>query len=522
LKNSFVRALSVTAVNDLSLGSENMRDRVLQSERVWLWSIVALGGILRFYRLDFQSLWLDEGLQYYVATNNSIAELLFTQVRSFHPPLSFLINHVFLRVQESDFFFRLPSALFGIASLPVFYVMARELTSSRVALLSTFVLAISPFHVWYSQEGRMYTELLFFSLLSSVLLLQAIKHGAARWWAYYVLVSGAGMYTHIFMALTLMAHFVWLLLYHRDRLAVHTATGAIVLLLFLPWTFSLPWVRGFVDRVSAHGLGAGAPVGSQAAFRAGFSWESIPYTFFAYSSGFSIGPTVAELHENRSLAFILQFAPEILFVAVVFGALVVVGIYALYKLFGLRSTNFCLLGLSIPILGALLYALAPRATYNVRYVVVGFPFFCIFLATGLTAIFQKYRPAGVAFLLGVLAISSTSLTNHFFNPRYAKEDIRSAVAFWRSVSKAEPLLSYQSYPVVYAYLRESENGLHSQLGGDVVSRINFFFSKTESPSIYILLARDWRQIKEKVIRSAYRIDNEQSYPGVKILKIARG
>ena len=152
----------------------------MKSDRVWLWSIVILGGILRFYRLDYQSLWLDEGLQYFVANNNSIWEL-FSQTRSFHPPLSFVINHAFLQIGESEFFLRLPSALFGVASLPVFYLLARELTSRRVALLSTFVLAVSPFHVWYSQEGRMYAQVLFFSLLSSVVLLQAKKRREARW-----------------------------------------------------------------------------------------------------------------------------------------------------------------------------------------------------------------------------------------------------------------------------------------------------------------------------------------------------
>jgi uncharacterized membrane protein len=236
---------------------KNMRGRVLESEGVWLWSIVILGGILRLYRLDFQSLWVDEGLQYYVATNNSIAEMLFTQMRSFHPPLSFLVNHAFLLIGESEFFLRLPSILFGIGSLPLLYILTRELTSTRVALLATFVLAISPFHIWYSQDGRMYAQVLFFSLLSSVVLLRAINRGGVRWWVYYILVGAAGMYTHVFMVLALTAQFLWVLLYHRDRLMAHMASGVSVFVLFLPWTLFLPWVQGFFQGVSERGLGAG-------------------------------------------------------------------------------------------------------------------------------------------------------------------------------------------------------------------------------------------------------------------------
>ncbi len=163
------------------------RASVLKSEGFWLALIFGVGASLRLYGLDFQSLWQDEGLQYYVATQNSIGEL-FQQTRSFHPPLSFIVNHLFLLLGDSDFLLRLPSALFGIASLPVLYVLARDLTSKKAAVFAVFVLALSPFHIWYSQEARMYSQLLFLSLLSSVLLLQALRRGEVTWWIYYVLV----------------------------------------------------------------------------------------------------------------------------------------------------------------------------------------------------------------------------------------------------------------------------------------------------------------------------------------------
>jgi hypothetical protein len=311
-----------------------------------------------------------------------------------------------------------------------------------------------------------------------------------------------------------------MVLYHRRKLVVHAGIGALVVLLFLPWVLLLPWAQNFFERVSDHGLSAGAPVGERAAGRAGVLWESIPYTFFAYSSGFSTGPSVAELHENKSMAFLLQFAPEIAFVAVIFGALFLIGVYAIYKLHGGRPAFFCLLVLSLPILGTLLYGLAPRATYNVRYTIMGFPFFCIFVGTGLVFIFQKYRPAGAAFSLGVLIVCSVSLGNHYFDPRYAKEDIRSAVTFWRASSNQEPLLSYRAQNVLSVYLSEPERQQHLPLGPDVISEIARFFLKTEAPSIYILLARDWGGVKEHAIREAYVINREQSFPGVQLLKIS--
>jgi uncharacterized membrane protein len=493
--------------------------QVLKSQRVWLWSIIVLGASLRLYQLDDQSLWLDEGLQYVVAANNSLTDILFTRLRSFHPPLSFVINHIALNIGESALFLRLPSALFGIATLPLFYVLARALTSGRTALISTVVLAFSPFHIWYSQDGRMYAQLLFFSVLSSVALLKALRSGTWHWWVAYIVIAVLGMYTQIFMVLALLAQFLWVLLCQRRYIIHHLVSGVAVLMLFLPWVVFLPWVQFFFRRVAAHSIGAGASMGSQEVFRAGFSPESIPYTLFAYAAGFSLGPTVAELHENRTVGFLMQFAPEIMAVGLVFGTLLVIGVCYLCKQYGTGSTMFCLLGLCLPIFGVLLYALAPKATYNVRYSIVAFPYFCIFLGTGAAWLLQKHRVFAVGFSFAVVGIVSISLSNHYFNPRYAKEDIRSAVAFWRAESQGDFLLSYRSHHVLSAYLTKPEKERHMRLGDEASSSIDRVFVKTETPSVYILLARDWGRLKEKAIRSAYRVSDERSYPGVKILKI---
>ena len=71
-----------------------------------------IGAILRLYRLDAQSLWSDEGIQYAVASADSIGGVIERMKGStMHPPLSFLINHLFLQIRDTDFLLRLPSAL---------------------------------------------------------------------------------------------------------------------------------------------------------------------------------------------------------------------------------------------------------------------------------------------------------------------------------------------------------------------------------------------------------------------------
>jgi uncharacterized membrane protein len=489
--------------------------RAVASDRLWLWAIIIVGSGLRFYRLDSQSLWSDEGLQYYVATNNSIGEMLFTRMRSFHPPLSFLVNHIFLSVHQSEFFLRLPSVLFGIASLPLAYMLARELTSTRIALFSVALLALSPFHIWYSQEGRMYSQMLFFSLLSSVFLLQALKRGKAHRWGYYVLANVAGMYTHIFMGLVLMSHFVWVLLCRRRHLLAISVSGMAIALLFLPWVLYLPWVSNFLNRVGEEGI---VPR-STSVGRAGFSWAALPYTFFAYAVGFSLGPSVAELHENRSLNFILQFLPSIAAVTVIFAILLAGGIYFAYKRFGTHALVFCLLGLAIPIVGTLAYSLA--TTFNARYTLAAFPYFCLFVGTALASITRNNQLVGTTAAIAVASVFSLSLYNHFTDPRYAKEDVRSAVTYWRDTSSDEPLLTFRAAHAAGPYLSDVESKRHFAIGGDLTSSIEQVLASQSAHSAYVLLARDWNRVSEKTIRAAFTGAQEKSYPGVKLLRISR-
>jgi 4-amino-4-deoxy-L-arabinose transferase-like glycosyltransferase len=493
------------------------RDFLQEPTAVWLCVTIALGGFLRLYCLDFQSLWHDEGIQYYVATQNSISEL-FHQTRSFHPPLSFIVNHLFLLIGESDFFLRLPSALFGIASLPVLYILARDLTSRQGAFFAVSVFAVSPFHVWYSQDGRMYSQLLFLSLLSSVLLMQALKHDKPRWWVFYTLVSTAGLYTHVFMALGLIAQFLWVLFYERRHLPAMTASGVTVALLFLPWMLLLPWVSRFMRGLSSVGASA---VSSMPDARVGFSWAVVPYTFFVYAVGFSLGPTVAELHADRSPEFIVSFLPSISLGIPVFATLLATGIFVVTKRFGVRASGFSLLGLCLPVAGAVAYSLAPRATYNVRYTIVAFPYFCLFAGTALAYIVCTNKVLGTAVVLAVIGISSASLYNHFANPRYAKEDVRSAAMFWRQAGAKEPLLAVGSSYAARRYLSSEEAKGVFFVGKDVVSSIEQILSTQNASSAYVVLARDWNRTRETAIQNAFATTLERSFPGVKVFRISR-
>jgi uncharacterized membrane protein len=480
-----------------------------------------VGLLLRLYRLDFHSLWADEGLQYFVASADSLPEVFGRLGRTIHPPLSFLINHLFLQFNDSDFLLRLPSMLFGVGSIPLYYMVARRLTSPTTAVLTTLVLAISPFHIWHSQDARMYAQLLFFSLLSTLCLLRALEQEKWQWWGGYVLAVTAGMYSQILMALGVLAQGLWVLLAHRRHLRAYCTSGVVIGLLTLPLIF--PWMSFFMRRVNAAKVQTVAEVGD----RLGFSWMAVPYTFFAYSIGYSLGPGVADLHEQRGMAFLSEFLPSIAAVGLLFGTLLVIGVWAVYKQCSRKVLLLCLLGLAVPLAGLCVLSLLTRFTFNARYTIVALPYFSLLLGAALALLWQRQPPVGAIATLALVGLCTLSLRQYFFVPDYAKEDVRAAVTLWRQTASHAPLLSVSPAggirDTVNRYLAASEHAQHTPLGGNrqVVERLNIFFSTSAATSATIVLVRDWHRVRERAIRQAFPIRHEQTVPGVKVLYITR-
>jgi len=386
--------------------------------------------------------------------------------------------------------------------------LARRLASPAAAVWAVLVLALSPLHIWYSQEARMYAQLVFLSLLSTLFLCNALERTHKTWWVLYTLTVTAGMYTHLFMAFSVIAQGVWTARYYRDHLFSYSICVAAVSMCFV-----VPL---------SHFLWQGYKVFNKPSGGAGFTWGALPYTFFTYAAGFSLGPNIAELHEDRSLSFIVQFLPSILAVGTVFGTLFISGVWQALQYLDTRYLALCLLSLCLPLAGIVIISLGPRFPFNVRYTVIALPYFCIFIGIALSCLCTRKNLVGMALALAVFVISSLSLYNYFSNARYAKEDVRSAVKFFQKNSqKNEKILSYNEKYTVDRYLSESEKYRHFSLkdSSHVTEYISEFFSTHGISHVYLFLARDWNKVVEKEIYNAFLVSDAEEFNGVKMLKI---
>jgi 4-amino-4-deoxy-L-arabinose transferase-like glycosyltransferase len=221
-------------------GSSEEQDRHLRVLGVAI--LVALG--LRLARLTFQPLWWDEGWSLYFATTDVRAMLELTAV-DIHPPLYYLLLHLWIRLFGPGVFsVRLLSVLIGTATVPLLYAAGRRLWGRKVGLLAALLLAISPFHIFYSQEVRMYGLVTLLGLAAFYFALQG-NPGTGEWrtgpWFGYVLSAAAALYTQYYAAFLLLGlNLAVLVCWLRRR---HPAIGivrwlgaqAAVVLLFVPW-----------------------------------------------------------------------------------------------------------------------------------------------------------------------------------------------------------------------------------------------------------------------------------------------
>ncbi len=118
--------------------------------------------MLRLWAIGAEPLWLDEAFSVWVAAHNMPDLVRFVASVDHHPPLYYLLLHGWQRAfGDAQATVRLLSALLGVAAIPLFYFGGRILVGRRAAWIAALLLAVSPFHVRYGQEARMYALMTF-------------------------------------------------------------------------------------------------------------------------------------------------------------------------------------------------------------------------------------------------------------------------------------------------------------------------------------------------------------------------
>lgn len=131
--------------------------------RTALLLVITGAAVLRITNLTKESLWLDEIYSIsFVAARNALHVVRDTFSIDFHPFSYYLLLDIWTGVFGiSDYSARLLSALLGTGAVFTAWLLVKTLfKDKRAAVLCAFLAAVSPYHITFSQEVRMYVLLL--------------------------------------------------------------------------------------------------------------------------------------------------------------------------------------------------------------------------------------------------------------------------------------------------------------------------------------------------------------------------
>ncbi len=389
-------------------------DRNRNTRAILLLSLAG-GALLRFYALSAESFWFDEAYSVWVA-RHSVGWHIALSVQRIFPPLYYLLLHFWLPLGSSEFVIRSLSVFIGLGSIVAIYALARQLFDERVGLISALLLTISPLHIWYSQEARMYILVASLGLCSAYFMLLALREGKLWHWLAYVLSTAMAMNAHyfaIFLAPFQSVYVLYLLLRRHARKGIWKhwllSQAAVVLL-------SVIGLAGIFSRETDVWWGLldtwhGAP-----AFR------DLVSTLYS----FSLGTTA----EGR----LLYWGGMLLFGFCVAWSLVTFkhGHLALRIDDGLV---FTLLYLVVP-LGTVFLLSQFRSFWVLRYIFPFLPPYCIIVARGIAR--MPGRVLG-AMVVGAIVLASLCPVANIYR-REQKENWRAAVRYVMAEEQAGDLI----------------------------------------------------------------------------------
>lgn len=242
----------------------------LHLEKNAIWAILALATVIRFTGLVRRDFWYDEAFTG-VAVKENFHDMIQMIINDVHPPLYYIALKIFASFfNYSVYGIRLFSAVFGVLAVWAVYLVAKQLFDRKVALWSSFVVAVSPFAIQYSQEARMYSMLVFLILISVYFFLKGLEQKKVKYFLLWGFFMGLSMMTHymgiIFSSTFFVAYLFWAYFENLESFSGKKIKQKVVLFaknilparnIFLGYGVAflvfLPWLNNFKHHLSIKG-----------------------------------------------------------------------------------------------------------------------------------------------------------------------------------------------------------------------------------------------------------------------------
>lgn len=395
-----------------------MRRRAAPAGGAIVAALLVAGTVLRFAGLGRQSFWHDEIHSVLNAWGPHGGGFALAALNP-HGSLYLVLLGAWTRLVGTDeSAVRVLSALLGSLGLVIFHRVARRWLSRGAAVFALALLAFSPYHVWYSQEARNYALLFDTGLLAVAAFAAERERRTPASFALALVTGVAACLSNMAGFFLFPLEAVWLAA-ARDR--VRYPWARFVLLVAVSAVVLSPWIVAGARTTGRPRLrvdDASSPV-PIAKGEAPPGLLSVPFTFFDFSVGHSMGPTVDELKQRRMRA-VIPHLPLLVPVGAAFAIAAALGAAGVRR--GRRAALFAWLGTPVLLMAAVSFVNLKAP--NSRYALLAFPPYLLLLAGGVAALrAAPVRAAlGAALLVPMLLSDVASLRD----PHYWKPDARSA------------------------------------------------------------------------------------------------
>lgn len=275
------------------------------------WSLMTLavvsGIVARFLHLSKSSIWHDEAFSILLADRTPVAIWQAT-ARDVHPPLYYEFLHIWMKLfGDTATSVRSLSVVCGVLLIPISFIIVKKIACIRAAAIVSFIVALSPFLVRYSQETRMYSMVCLWIALSLLAIVYIIDKPKSVWpYILYSLTITLGLYTHYYTTLIIGTYWIFLISlwwpHRKSHIQVsHIVTSGkwwlsniVALVLFSPWLGSM-----YAQLKRGQGL-------SWLPYTSISTWHDTIWQFFTFTDA------------HKLPAVIYWFVPSVLIIAAVY------------------------------------------------------------------------------------------------------------------------------------------------------------------------------------------------------------
>ncbi len=350
--------------------------------------ILFVGFYLRTYQLGKYNLWLDEVLSLSSADymKTMVSKMgIFDSAEDRYPSfLSNLFICYWQRLGRDEFTLRMSAVIFGMLTILAIYQIGKSLFGNKTGLLAAFILAISPVHIYYSREVRMYSMAALTVLLSVYYLIKALRCGKLKFWFGYLEFNLISIYLHYMNIFILLAEIIFFLIFfkrYRHLLKGWLSVHVVLFLLLIPWLINITslmslalthgekyyWVPQWIQHVS---------------------FKNILYTLRNFSAGYN-APGIT--HVPLTVIFLLLL------------------VFGLIKKGETEQNILFLSCFLIPIFGMYLISKI-KPLYTDRYVLPSALFYYLLVANGLSKLRNRYA---VPILCSVVILNGPGIKNYY-------------------------------------------------------------------------------------------------------------